>query len=110
MSRIRRCIIKTCEFYSGTHDKTIRMFRIPKEINLKEKWLENIKGANNETYSGNGFVCIQHFKEEQLKIKNNKCELLKAAVPTEFFVEPIEHEDSDDHDDGDADNVECRFF
>lgn len=103
MSRIRRCIVKTCEFNSGTDDKNIRMFRIPsKNIDLKKKWVKNISEANNEAYLGNGLVCIRHFTEDQIKFKKDKPELVDQAIPTEFFVELIEADECDDIDENHA--------
>lgn len=57
---------------------------------MKSKWIETIRKANNDDYSGNGFVCNQHFLPEQIEIKKNKAKLSKDAFPTEFWVECID--------------------
>lgn len=69
---------------------TIKIFRIPKNIDLREKWIQNISQANNEQYCGNGSVCISHFVPDQIQIKNNKSELLAGAIPTQFLIEVID--------------------
>lgn len=62
---------------------------------MKKKWIEAIKEANNDSYSGSGHICQLHFAQDVIvSSRKNEIKLLDGAVPTKFFVDVIEQCDS----------------
>lgn len=67
--------------------------RLPKDDELKNQWVEAIREANNDNYSGSGLVCQNHFEPEEIRGEGPRAQLVKGSVPSVFFVECIEAPD-----------------
>lgn len=69
-------------------------YRIPTS-ELKQKWIEAIRNANADDYSGSGYICNNHFLPNQIRVHgNNRVQLASDAIPTEFWVDCIEVDDN----------------
>lgn len=90
MPKKRKCVVKCCVSHEGTTDTSIHMFRIPRNYQLKEKWVEAIKAANNDNYEGNGLICQEHFTTEDIVHTANRKQLKKGSIPSLFLVDVIE--------------------
>lgn len=62
-------------------------YRIPTNPEIKQKWIDAIREANNGPYSGTGYVCNLHFSEGEIVLKYGQFHLVQGAVPTEFWVD-----------------------
>lgn len=110
MSRQKYCVLKSCEFFRGTVDKNIHMFRLcqyslflcvkfifcfifrlPNDLALKNQWILAIQEANNEKFCGIGVVCSKHFSPDQICGRGPQAKLVKGSVPSVFSVECIEY-------------------
>lgn len=110
MSRQKYCVLKSCEFFRGTVDRNIHMFRLfqyslflcvkfifcfifrlPNDLALKNQWILAIQEANNEKFCGIGVVCSKHFSPDQIRGRGPQAKLVKGSVPSVFSVECIEY-------------------
>lgn len=61
---------------------------------MKKKWIEAVRKANIDNYSGSGYICQFHFSPNVIvSARKNGIKLISSAVPTEFFTEVIEQYD-----------------
>lgn len=75
-TRIRYCAVNCCENFYGTTDASVHMFRIPKDDQKVQKWLDFLVIESN----AGGFVCHKHFEAECMN--KDKTRLLSNAVPS----------------------------
>jgi hypothetical protein len=56
------CMVVNCSnnTFSKNREKNISFFRLPHDVNLKKKWLANIK---RENLPKDPKICHQHFEE-----------------------------------------------
>lgn len=72
--------------------KSIYSYRFPSDPEIKKKWIDTIRDANNCEFSGteNQYVCSLHFLEDAIHLVRGKVQLVEGAVPTEFWVEILD--------------------
>lgn len=97
MSELRKnpmfCHIVSCDNNKGTLDKREKMFRIPKELELRQKWLteiEKVQCVDKEVTVFN--VCVKHFDKTELYVRRAEVILKNSAVPTIFAHVPVSKE------------------
>lgn len=61
-------------------------------MDTKQKWIDSIRDANNSNCNGTetNYVCSLHFSDDAFESKNGKIQLVKGAIPTEFWVDILE--------------------
>lgn len=75
---------------------------------MKQRWIEEIQSANNDNYSGGGFVCEQHFLPDNIIKTTDRKQLTKGSVPSVFLVEILEINESDESDESIDSKAENR--
>lgn len=80
----RKCIVKNCQF-----DKVITSFSLPKDENLRKKWLKAIPQLKSNVTTNWDAVCIKHFDNSCIVkhrngIKLKRLQLKKDSVPSIF--------------------------
>ena len=71
------CIVQKCNAVRLKGDKNIHFFSLPKDKELRKKWIE-LCGTHNTRSSG--YVCSRHFESNVFE-RNLKYELLGLPVP-----------------------------
>lgn len=73
-------------------------FRSPNDDEIRKKWIDAIKHANNDNYQGGGLVCCQHFLPDEISRVGR---LKQGSIPSIFMVDVIQmDEDMVDDCDG----------
>lgn len=63
---------------------------MPNDVALRNKWIEVIRGANNDNYTGAGAVCDLHFSSSEMKTYCDRIKLDPSAIPSVFLVENVD--------------------
>ncbi|XP_050705256.1 uncharacterized protein LOC126990614 [Eriocheir sinensis] len=71
------CIVQKCNAARLKGDKNIHFFSLPKEKDLRKKWIELCGTHNNRS---SGYVCSRHFESNAFE-RNLKYELFCLPVP-----------------------------
>lgn len=83
------CSIRSCKYSIGTREE-IQMFCVPRDPSKLKQWCDSAGLNDEETLRG--FVCIEHFEDDQLT--NSKYRRLKScAIPTIFNEVPGKNND-----------------
>lgn len=64
---------------------------MPNDVALRNKWIEAIRRANNDNYSGAGVICDLHFPPNEMKTYSDRIKLDPTAVPSVFVVKIVDH-------------------
>jgi hypothetical protein len=77
-----KCSVMNC---SGGSDRSVSLFKIPKETGLREKWLNFLVQSGREIrYDVEYKVCEQHFLPSDIIMCETKKILRSGFVPTVF--------------------------
>ena len=79
------CCINECSNNIGTDNREIAMFKVPRNTELKQKWINSIKSFTSNLENVSAFlVCEKHFKNDQINRRKDRNLLKNDAIPTIF--------------------------
>lgn len=80
----RICNLISCPNNKGISDKNVLVFRLPRDVNIREQWINLIKKVQQidpSDINNNFGLCELHFAESQIRRQYSRRKIVDDAIP-----------------------------